>query len=65
MESTTPWRAPGGQLCGRENAALPHALERVQNGELGKALQQAFHDCETEFIQIAGREGLRTAPRPW
>ena len=24
-----------------------------------KALQQAFHDCETEFIQIAGREGLR------
>ena len=30
-----------------------------KNGELGKALQQAFHDCETEFIQIAGREGLR------
>ena len=22
-------------------------------------LQQAFHDCEAEFIQIAGREGLR------
>lgn len=27
--------------------------------DLAKALQQAFHDCETEFIQIAGREGLR------
>ena len=27
--------------------------------DLSKALQQAFHDCETEFIQIAGREGLR------
>jgi len=27
--------------------------------DLVKALQQAFHDCETEFIAIAGREGLR------
>jgi len=27
--------------------------------DLLTALQQAFHDCETEFIQIAGREGLR------
>ena len=24
-----------------------------------QGLQQAFHDCEAEFIQIAGREGLR------
>jgi len=27
--------------------------------DLQKALRVAFHDCETEFIQIAGREGLR------
>ena len=27
--------------------------------DLLKALRQAFHDCETDFIQIAGREGLR------
>ena len=30
-----------------------------QGKDLVKALKQAFHDCETEFIQIAGREGLR------
>lgn len=27
--------------------------------ELIGALRQAFHDCETDFIQLAGREGLR------
>lgn len=27
--------------------------------DLGLALQQAFHDVETEFLNIAGREGLR------
>jgi len=27
--------------------------------DLLSALHQAFHDCETEFLQIAGREGLR------
>ena len=28
-------------------------------GDLVKGLRQAFHDCEAEFIQVAGREGLR------
>jgi len=49
--------------------AASFAAERMQGyltrskGFKGKdllsALQQAFHECETEFIQIAGREGLR------
>lgn len=30
-----------------------------QNRDTTSGLQQAFHDCEAEFIQIAGREGLR------
>ena len=49
--------------------AASFAEEKMQNfltrssafkgKDLVKALRQAFHDCETEFIQIAGREGLR------
>ena len=49
--------------------AASFAAEKMQNfltrtsafreKDLQKALRQAFHDCETEFIQIAGREGLR------
>ena len=49
--------------------AASFASEKMQNfltrsaaykgKDLVKALKQAFHDCETEFIQIAGREGLR------
>jgi len=41
---------------------MQHFLTRssaFKGKDLAKALQQAFHVCETEFIQIAGREGLR------
>ena len=51
------------------SGAASFAEEKMQNfltrssafkgKDLVKALRQAFHDCETEFIQIAGREGLR------
>lgn len=53
----------------RPQRAASFAAEKMQGYVLrskafkGKdflaALQQAFHDCETDFIQLAGREGLR------
>ena len=35
------------------------AAKAFKQRDLREALTQAFYDCESEFIQIAGREGLR------